>query len=308
MPAPIVLFVYNRPALTLATLEALKNNVGSEDASLYIFADGAKAGASESAISKIKQTRINARSQQWCKEVVIRERADNAGLAASVISGLTEIFSKHDRAIVLEDDILTAPGFLSFMNKALEYYKTTDVVAGVSGYSYPCNKPVEDIYFLPMGSSWGWGTWKRQWEQTELDASKLLAAIGNENLQQKFDFGGFEFYNMLKAQVAGTINSWAIRFYASFFLRNQLFAYSPKSLVKNIGFGEDATHTNTQDHFLSRISASSNPAFEFREPALDGITDAVKNTFEAQHATPRQFQAPGIIQKIVHVLRKKFQA
>src|SRR6476620_9684982 len=110
--APIVLFVYNRPAHTLQTLEALMQNRLATDSDLYIFSDGNRANAGEKETQKLREVRKVIRSKQWCKTVQIIESDINKGLADSIIAGVTQIVNMFGKVIVLEDDIVTSPGFL----------------------------------------------------------------------------------------------------------------------------------------------------------------------------------------------------
>ena len=120
--APIILFIYNRPDHTRQTLEALSANTLAQESDLFIFADGAKENATSVQLEKIRETREVARSKSWCKSVTVIESEKNKGLAASIISGVTEIANKYGKVIVLEDDIVTGKYFLEFMNDALEKY------------------------------------------------------------------------------------------------------------------------------------------------------------------------------------------
>ena len=110
--APIVLFVYNRPKHTRQTLEALAQNELASESVLYIYADGPKENANEEVISLISETREVVKSKKWCKEVQIIESNINKGLAESVILGITEVINKHEKVIVLEDDLIISPYFL----------------------------------------------------------------------------------------------------------------------------------------------------------------------------------------------------
>ena len=110
--APIVLFTYNRPRHTKATLDALKANHLAPRAVLYIYQDGLKENA----------TKSNENSKYF-KEITLIQRERNFGLADSIIDGVTNIINKYGTIIVLEDDIVVSPVFLDFMNAALNYYK-----------------------------------------------------------------------------------------------------------------------------------------------------------------------------------------
>ena len=302
--APIVLFVYNRPWHTEQTLSALMRNELADQSALYIYADGPKENATEDQIKKIEEVRRLARSTKWCEEVHIIEAKKNKGLADSVIDGVTEIVNKYGEVIVLEDDIITSANFLHFMNAALVYYYGYDIVAGVSGFSYPSTGKTDKVYFLPIGSSWGWGTWKRQWDTVQFDSGILVKKILEYKLEAEFDFGGREFFDMLKLQDEGKLSSWAIRFYASFFLQKKIFIYPPKSLIQNIGFGTDATHTMKPDNFLSQIYVSENVELQFRIPILDTETENVRKAFTKNYLVPNKSKGKRLKEKIISYFKK----
>jgi GT2 family glycosyltransferase len=149
--APIVLFVYNRPEHTCRTLAALAANPLAIDSDLIIYADGAK--KPEHAAS-VAQARDVVRGASGFKSVRLIERDRNWGLANSIIAGVSEVCAARDRVIVLEDDLLIAPSFLSFMNAGLDRYADENRVLQISGYMFP-RIPVEaGAVFLPITSTW----------------------------------------------------------------------------------------------------------------------------------------------------------
>ena len=246
--APIALFVYNRPKHTEAVLKALLENDLADQSILYIFADGPKETASEAVLEAIAEVKSIIRKNKWCKEVHIFEAQKNKGLANSVIDGINYALNTHERIIVLEDDIVPSIGFLKYMNEGLEIYKDSDQVYGISAYQYPSSRQLPETYFLPIGSSWGWATWRRAWSVLEPSAELLIRQINKQEIK-KFNFGGYPFYQMLLAQKKGLVDSWAIRFYASFFLQKGMFLFPNACLVKNIGFDRSGTHCAENDFF-----------------------------------------------------------
>jgi len=249
MLAPIILFVYNRPEHTKKTLEALYKNKLANQSELFIFSDGIKKDANKEEIKNIYEVRKVIKSRKWCNNVNIIESEDNKGLANSIISGVSMILNKYEKAIILEDDIVTSSVFLEFMNKNLDFYKDEQQVYGISGYCYPNKKIKDTTYFLPIGSSWGWGTWLNRWNKINFNAEELLKVVKERKLQKKMNFNGYGFYEMLEAQVSGLVDSWAIRFYTSFFLKGGFFLFPNVSLVKNIGFDNSGVHCSTDNHF-----------------------------------------------------------
>jgi hypothetical protein len=251
--APIVLFVYNRPWHTEQTLNALMENELAADSVLFIYADGAKENASETIVKNIQETRAVIRKKKWCKEVHIIESGTNKGLASSIIQGVTDILSTFDRIIVLEDDLLTAQGFLKFINEGLNRFSTNKQVMQISGYCFPADHLLKNhaSFFLPITTSWGWGCWKRAWDQFDVNAEGYMQLKINKDLEKKFNLdNAYPFSNMLINQMESkNVDSWAIRFWWSFLKNNGVALFPDRSLVKNIGFGEAATHTSGDDPY-----------------------------------------------------------
>ncbi|SHM86086.1 hypothetical protein SAMN05444266_11285 [Chitinophaga jiangningensis] len=247
--APVVLFVYNRPELTLSTLEHLSRNELAADSTLYIFCDGPKPGSSEAQLALIEQTRKIVRSRQWCKEVIIEEAAQNKGLANSIIYGVTKIVNQFGKIIVLEDDLVVAPHFLAYINEALVKYEHNDKMLAVHGYMYPIEIPADypdETLTIHDPGCWGWGTWARAWSKFEPDSAKLIQQIKDRGLKAEFDFwGGYPFFRMLHQQQQGKVSSWAIRWRATAYLHDMLTLYPTKSLVRHDGNVPSATHHYT---------------------------------------------------------------
>ncbi len=183
--APIVLFVYNRPWHTEQALNALMQNELAGQSVLYIYADGPKENPGDEQLKNIEEVRKVIRWQQWCKEVIIIEADNNKGLAASIVDGVTEIVNKHEKVIVLEDDIVTSVGFLKYMNEALTLYKDDERVLEVSAFMFPIQSAgLPDTFFYNANSCWGWGTWKRAWKYYNNDALDLYKKLKENSLRQ----------------------------------------------------------------------------------------------------------------------------
>ncbi|MCO6496349.1 MAG: glycosyltransferase [Chitinophagaceae bacterium] len=241
--APIVLFVYNRPWHTEQTLNALKTNDLADQSVLYIYADGPKKDATPEQLEKIKEVRNLIRKESWCKEVHIIESESNKGLADSIVAGVTEVVNRHGKIIVLEDDIVTSRGFLKYMNDALELYENEEKVMHISGYMYPHSENLPATFFFNVPLCWGWATWKRAWDFYNNDSLSLYKQIEEHDRWQEFNrFGGDYLGYQLKANLAGLLNTWFIKWHATTFLMDGLTLYPGKSLVQNIGFDNTGSH------------------------------------------------------------------
>jgi len=241
--APVVLFVYNRPWHTRQTIEALQKNELADQGDLIIYSDGLKNEQDRNNVAKVREYICNING---FKSVEVIERQKNLGLADSIIDGVTEVVNKYGRAIVLEDDLVSSPYFLKYMNDGLEFYKDEEQVISIHGYVYPIEKKLPETFFLHSADCWGWGTWKRGWDLFEPDGTYLLSQLKKRKLLKRFDFdGALSYSRMLKNQIANRNDSWAVRWYASALLNNKLTLYPCKSLVSNIGLDSSGTHCST---------------------------------------------------------------
>jgi hypothetical protein len=277
--APIALFVYNRPAHTRQTVEALLKNELAGESDLIIYSDAQK---KPEAAEAVREVREYIRTITGFRSVSIVEREKNLGLANSIIDGVTSVVNERGRIIVLEDDLVTSPYFLRFMNDALDMYEREESVISIHGYVYPVAEKLPETFFLRGADCWGWATWKRGWELFEPDGEKLLASLKIEHLETEFNFGGsYDYLGMLDSQVKGENDSWAIRWYASAFLKNKLTLYPGRSLVLNIGNDNSGTHCGATEIFSGDIIA--------RPVAVGGIP--IVASLEARSAVAKYFAA-----------------
>ena len=253
--APVVLFTYNRLVHLKKTISALQKNFKAKDSLLFIFSDGPK---NEKDIYLINKVRDYLKSIKGFQKVTIIGRKKNLGLANSIITGVSEIVTKYNSVIVLEDDLVTSPYFLSFMNEALKTYQNDNKVASIHGYIYPINsKDLADCFFIKGADCWGWATWQRAWQHFEKDGKKLLKELQNKNLEKEFNFNNsYPYVQMLKDQINFKNDSWAIRWYASAFLKNLLTLYPKKPLVQNIGFDGSGEHCGSSNLFDVKLNST----------------------------------------------------
>lgn len=251
MFAPITLFVYNRLEHVRQTVEAIEKNILANQSDLIIFSDAPKSEVQAKAVCEVREY---IHQIVGFKSVTIIERDKNWGLANSIIDGVTSVVNQYGRVIVLEDDLVTSPYFLQYMNDGLNIYEKNKDVASIHGYVYPI-EGLPETFFLRGADCWGWATWKEKWAMFEPEGVKLLDALKRSNMMNRFDFNGtYSYSNMLKDQIAGKNNSWAIRWYASAFLNNKYTLYPGKSLVLNIGNDGTGTHCGETSAFTSEIS------------------------------------------------------
>lgn len=251
-PAPIALFAYKRLWHIQETVEALKRNEFAEESNLFVFLDGPKGNSDKDGVEKV---RTYAKTITGFKNITVIERDQNLGLANSIISGVTEVVNDYGSIIVLEDDMVTSPYFLRYMNDGLECYEDEERVASIHAYIYPIKNNLPETYFIKGADCWGWGTWERAWKVFEQDGAKLLNELRGKKLVREFNFNNsYGYTQMLEAQIMGKNDSWAVRWYASVFLRGMLTLYPGASLVTNIGTDASGTHCGESTVFDSDLA------------------------------------------------------
>jgi hypothetical protein len=248
--APVVLFVYNRPWHTQQTIEALQKNSLAAVSELFIYSDAPK---SDDAIEQVNAVREYIKSIHGFKTVTIIDRQTNYGLANSIIDGVTTIVNQFGKVIVLEDDLVTSPYFLSYVNDGLSLYENDENVASIHGYIYPIDN-LPETFFIRGADCWGWATWKRAWDTFEPNGQGLLEKLTSRKLQKEADFNGsYNYTKMLQDQISGRNDSWAVRWYMSAFLEGMLTLYPGKSYVENIGNDGSGTHCSTSNMFSQEV-------------------------------------------------------
>lgn len=259
MPAPIVLFVYNRPWHTKQTVEPLLKNTLADQSELFIFSD---APANAVAQEGVEQVRKYIKGIKGFKSVNIVERSENYGLAKSIITGVTEIISRAGKVIVLEDDLVTSPYFLQYMNDTLSHYEYCERVFHVAGYMYPVqNQELPEAFFLPITSCWGWGTWARAWRYFNNDGLMLSGSMTREKIRQLNFNNTYDYWAQFLLNMEGKLTTWAIFWYINIFLQNGLCLHPAASLVRNIGHDGSGAHHEEGSEY--NVVLGKRPVFLF---------------------------------------------
>lgn len=249
--APILLFAYNRLNHTRRCIESLQQNSLASESELYIYADAAKSKEQEASVRAVRQY---LHTLSGFKQITLIERTENWGLARNIIDGVTTQVNRYGKVIVLEDDLVVAPYFLEFMNEALETYKEEPRVGHIQACDFTKDPSLPDTFLIKWTGSWGWGTWDRAWKHFNPNGKELLQELEARKLTHTFDFNGkYGFTRMLRRQIAGQNNSWAIRWNASLFLKDILSLNVGRSLVQNEGFDGSGTNCGGGGLYASDI-------------------------------------------------------
>jgi len=277
--APIALFVYNRPEHTRRTVSYLQRNLLADESRLFIFSDAPKTDDDK---AKVEQVRNFIKDITGFKSVKIIERKENLGLANSIISGVTQLVAEYGKIIVFEDDLLSSPHTLEYFNEGLNRFAKEEKVMHIGAYMYElADKSLPQTFLWRAATSWGWATWARAWNHFEDDVDVLLGQFNKQKTDQFSINGTMNFWKQLTGFKAGKNDSWAIRWYASIFLKGGLTLNPSTSLIQNIGNDGSGVHSNKEDMYQVRIGKTAIRQFptEIKEDpqAYAAIKNFLKN-------------------------------
>lgn len=246
--APVCVFAFNRPEHLRRTLTALAANELAPESDVFIYCDGPR---NEAETALTDAVRTVARAASGFHSCAVIESEYNKGLAASIIAGVSAIVEEYGRIIVLEDDLLTSPYFLRYMNDGLEMYADNPHVASIHGWCFPHDVvDAPETFFLRGADCLGWGTWKRAWDLFEPNAQRLLDALKQSKLVSAFNCNNsYDYMEMLRNCRDGKVSSWAVRWRASTFLNDMYTLHPGRSLVQHAGGDGMGTNAGVTDLF-----------------------------------------------------------
>lgn len=252
--SPIVCFGFDRPEHLNNMLSTLEKNTGSKDSTVYICIDG----PSKNTDILLHKKTVEVANKGWLfksTNVILREK--NLDCRTNIITTISELFAKHEKLIILEDDLHLGKYFLQYMNDSLNKYSENKDVWHVNGYSYPqlnfARKSSVSTYISP----WGWGTWKDRWDifiNEDFDKQNLISEL-DEEARKKFNVEGlYDWENIIIKNELGEISAWDAYWYQAVYLNNGLSIYPNRSHVKNKGFDGTGMHCSNNDDWKTPLN------------------------------------------------------
>lgn len=241
---PVVLILFNRPAVTRRILDAIAQ---VRPRHLLVIADGPRPGHPTDA-ERCRAARAVIDRVDWPCRVETNFAAANMGTRHRIASGLDWVFERVEEALVLEDDCLPDPTFFPFCAELLDRFRDDARVFAICGRSSMAagrrNQPYS-YYYSTLFASWGWATWRRAWRQFDMDMRLWPQMRREDRLMDLFnDRAAARFWtSTFDLLQADRLNSWAYRFQLACWAGNGLVVKPTRHLIRNIGFGEDATLT-----------------------------------------------------------------
>lgn len=264
----------------MQTVEALQKNGLANKSELFIYSDAPK---NEDAQKSVKEVREYIKTIDGFKKVTIIEQERNLGLTNSIISGVTSIINKYGKIIVLEDDLVTSSYFLKFMNDALEFYKEEKRVWHINGYTHPIKiENKSDVFFTQFSISWGWATWSDRWINFKREPEHLIKQF-DKKMINKFNLdGSSRSWKQVVKNKNGTMNTWAVFWYATIFLNNGFCLNSNRSLVNNIGHDGTGANCTTSNSYENELEEKHILNFEKNIEVNNEIYSEIKRFYRKQ--------------------------
>ena len=216
--APVALFVYRRHELLGEVLAALQGCEDYADTPVFVFSDGPKGEGDRLDVGRVRRIVHD----HLTPNITVISAETNAGLDPAIMSGVDWLLSRHDRVIVLEDDLIVAPQILRWFNVALQRYADVPSVMQIAGHAFDAPELAgrHEGLFLPFGTSWGWATWRRAWSRFDAQASGWEALLSDRAMRRRFNLGGaYDYCRLLRTQMSAPEpkRAWDIRWYWSMF-------------------------------------------------------------------------------------------
>ncbi len=253
---------FNRPDHLQVLINRLRE---VKPTTIYAAIDGPRTTRSEER-EKVESCRALIASIDWECEVKTQFQDENLGCGLGVSTAISWFFTHEERGIILEDDIIPDPSFFPYCSELLDRYETDERVFAISGCNFVPpefqSHPDQAYRFSQVPHIWGWATWRRSWDQHNLDIagwrkqlpmSKLWARSG------KSLPGAVYWASTFELLARKEVDTWDGQLVLASMVSEQYTVTSNVNLIQNIGFGEEATHTLVDRQELQPISPISMP-------------------------------------------------
>ena len=249
LKTPVAMFIFNRPDETARVFAEVRR---ARPKQLFLVSDGGRAECpgEEHHVSLTREIVTNV---DWECDVKTLFADQNMGCKSRVSSGLAWVFEQVEDAIILEDDCLPHPSFFRYCQELLDRYRDDERVGAISGNNFQEGiiRTPHSYYFSKYFHCWGWASWRRTWENFDLNFEKWPAFRDQGGLATVADSPTEAWYwtRLFNEQYSGktTVSSWDYPWLYSAWTQNALTILPATNLVSNIGFSSEGTHCKDPD-------------------------------------------------------------
>ena len=223
-------------------------------------------------VAKCNEVKILADQIDWQCEVKTLFSEKNLGCKFGPYKAIDWFFKNVEEGIILEDDSLPDISFFYFCEELLARFRHKDKIASISGnnFQFGKNNTGNSYYFSNFSHTCGWATWRKAWQNYDLDI-KSWSQLKSERWLKSIFNNPFErlYWTLIFNAVYDQRIDSAWDYQWTFMVwRKQYFSILPnQNLISNIGFeSEDATHTKGKSKF-SKIPTKQ-ISFPLKHPKL----------------------------------------
>ena len=255
LDVPVVLIAFNRPTQTRQVLEAIAR---AKPRILLVVADGPRSSKVGEAALVEDVRRTVTEGITWSCDVRLNYSEVNLGCCERVHTGLNWVFSQVERAIILEDDCLPDPDFFNFCAEKLDSYSEDPSVYSISGSNFSENQEADGYYLSDYSLMWGWATWANRWDNYRVNPDDFFGICLRKWWTRPI---AAIYWLSVFSRLARNIPypTWDYQWILTVWRQNAKCCRPSRNLVKNIGFGPDATHTTSDDRFSYLTAGSRTP-------------------------------------------------
>jgi hypothetical protein len=298
MNTPVALIIFNRPDTTERVFTEIAK---AKPPKLFVIADGPRTDHPDD-VKRCAATRAVVEHIDWDCEVFRNYSDVNLGCGYRPASGISWVFEQVDEAIILEDDCVPHPTFFRFCEELLEKYRHDERIMQISGFNSLSGRSLTpySYTFYRLFACWGWATWRRAWQYHDMemkfwpllrDTAWLLDIIGDHGAQGNWKKIFDDAHNR-----AASIDYWDYQFLFACWAQNGLAISPATSLVSNIGFREDASHTKSANSACATIPVVEmkfplrHPQYVVRDREADQLHFGQMNVGQRTMISYRRFQ------------------
>lgn len=283
--APVLVATHTRIDHLKQTISALRLNELASKTHLFIASDAARNEDEEKQVIRVRKY-IDSIDGFWAITKIYRQK--NFGHFQNFQDATNEVFTAYDKIIKLEDDIVTAPGFLNFMNQGLLQYEHDKRVISISGHLWEGVIGNKETMLLPAANGWGWAIWKDRFYLNNHDPLLAQEFLDRPRLFLKMCHTNPNLAVMAtsiakKKLIAGDV-SWAL-----YIIKNdKLVLFPGESLVRNIGYDGSGQNCGVDEKF-SKQKISDKTKFVFENISKEDIKYCSKILFVNNGGYPEMF-------------------
>ena len=278
LDVPVLFVTFNRPKPTAKSFQRIRD---ARPKQLFLVSDGPRSDRHGEA-GLVAETRRITEQVDWPCEVQHIYATENMGCGRRISSAITQAFESVDRLIVLEDDCVADPSFFEYCDSTLQRYENDERIMAISGNNFQqgISRTDASYYFSKYMHCWGWATWRSAWQHFSLTIDNWPQFRDSGGMDKCCDSDAEATYwtELFDRCHAGNSSSWAYPWLLCCWMRNALNIIPDVNLVTNIGFGDDATHTQKQREAECLPSMSlgtiQHPTDMQRNVVADRFTDA----------------------------------